>query len=81
MQESISLLMTVRNGGDKAVAAVQRMGDEYRAEIARLRLTDAEREALERARRAFRDMDHNDMTMQQLEDYEALCGLLERTAL
>jgi hypothetical protein len=47
-------------------------------EIARLRLTDAEREAVERARIAFRDMDHNAMTMQQLEDYEALCGLLER---
>ena len=51
---------------------------EQEAEIARLRLTDAEREAVDRARRAFRDMDHNDMTMQQLEDYEALCGLLER---
>jgi len=23
-------------------------------------------------------MDHNSMTMQQVEDYEALCGLLER---
>ncbi len=41
-------------------------------------LTDAEREAIDRARRAFRDMDHNSMTMQQVEDYEALCGLLER---
>jgi hypothetical protein len=42
-------------------------------------LTDAEREAVDRARIAFRDMDHNDMTMQQIEDYEAICGLLERT--
>lgn len=42
-------------------------------------LTDAEREAVERAKRAFRDMDHHDITMQQLEDYEALCGLLDRT--
>jgi len=41
-------------------------------------LTDAEREAVDRARIAFRDMDHNDMTMQQLEDFEALCDLLER---
>jgi hypothetical protein len=41
-------------------------------------LTDAEREAIERARLAFRDMDHNDMTMQQLEDFEALCDLMER---
>lgn len=43
-------------------------------------LTAAEREALERTRIAFRGMDHNAMTMQQLEDYEALCGLLERLA-
>lgn len=43
-------------------------------------LTDEEREAVDRARRAFRDMDHNDMTMQQLEDYEALCALLGRFA-
>jgi len=42
-------------------------------------LTDAEREAVDRVRIAFRDMDHNDMTMQQLEDYEAICDLLERT--
>lgn len=41
-------------------------------------LTDEEREAVDRARRALRDMDHNAMTMQQLEDYEAICGLLER---
>jgi hypothetical protein len=41
-------------------------------------LADAERDAIERARLAFRDMDHNDMTMQQLEDYEALCDLMER---
>jgi hypothetical protein len=41
-------------------------------------LTDAERAAVDRARIAFRDMDHNDMTMQQIEDYEAICGLLER---
>jgi hypothetical protein len=44
-----------------------------------VRLTDEEREAVDRARIAFRDMDHNDMTMQQIEDYEAICGLLERT--
>lgn len=44
-----------------------------------VRLTDDERDAVDRARQAFRDMDHNDMTMQQLEDYEALCKLLERS--
>ena len=43
-------------------------------------LTDAEREAVDRARIAFRDMDHNAMTMQQIEDYESLCVLLERLA-
>jgi hypothetical protein len=49
-----------------------------RPPVATPTLTDAEREAIDRARRAFRDMDHNSMTMQQVEDYEALCGLLER---
>ena len=43
-------------------------------------LTDAEREAVDRARIALRDMDHNAMTMQQIEDYESLCGLLLRLA-
>ena len=43
-------------------------------------LTDEEREAVDRARIAFRDMDHNAMTMQQIEDYESLCGLLLRLA-
>jgi len=42
-------------------------------------LTDEERGAVDRVRIAFRDMDHNDMTMQQIEDYEAICDLLERT--
>jgi len=42
-------------------------------------LTDEEREAVDRVRIAFRDMDHNDMTMQQIEDYEAICDLLQRT--
>jgi hypothetical protein len=50
-------------------------------EIKRLRLTDEEREAIDRVRIAFRDMDHNDMTRQQLEDYEAICHLLERVPL
>lgn len=53
--------------------------DEAADEIERLRLTDEEREAVDRVRIAFRDMDHNDMTMQQIEDYEAICDLLERT--
>ena len=46
------LLITIYNGGDEAVAAVQRMSQDWReqleqaaAEIERLRLTDAEREA------------------------------------
>jgi len=52
---------------------------ELEEQVASLRLTDEEREAVDRARIAFRDMDHNDMTMQQIEDYEAICDLLERT--
>lgn len=43
-------------------------------------LADAERAAVDRARIALRDMDHNAMTMQQIEDYESLCGLLLRLA-
>ena len=42
-------------------------------------LTDEEREVLDRVRIAFRELDHNDMTMQQIDDYEAICDLLERT--
>ena len=49
------LLITIHNGGDEAVAAVERMGKDWReqleqaaSEIERLRLTDAEREAIER---------------------------------
>jgi hypothetical protein len=53
--------------------------EELQREVARLRLTGEEREAVDRVRIAFRDMDHNDMTMQQIEDYEAICDLLERT--
>jgi hypothetical protein len=55
--------------------------EELQREVARLRLTDEEREAIDRVRIAFRDMDHNDMTRQQLEDYEAICHLLERVPL
>lgn len=65
--------------GTEAWVELWEVLQDARAEIARLRLTYAERAAVDRARRAFRDMSHNDMTMQQLEDYEALCGLLERT--
>ena len=51
------LLITVHNGGDEAVAAMERIGKDWReqleqaaSEIERLRLTDAEREAIEWAR-------------------------------
>lgn len=47
------LLITIYGGGDEAVAAVQRLGEDWRlqleaaaAEEDRLRLTDAEREAI-----------------------------------
>ena len=58
----------------------ERMAAEHEAANPPMRLTDAEREAVDRARIAFRDMDHNAMTMQQIEDYESLCGLLDRLA-
>ena len=61
------------------LARLHLLMDEAADEIERLRLTDKEREALDRVRVAYRDMDHNDMTMQQIEDYEAICDLLERT--
>lgn len=48
------LYITIHNGGDEAVAAVQRMGDDWRAqleqaaaEVERLRLTPEERKAIE----------------------------------
>jgi hypothetical protein len=63
---------------DALIQAMERV-QQLEAEIARLRLTDEERAAVDRVRIAFRDMDHNDMTMQQTEDYEAICDLLERT--
>jgi hypothetical protein len=63
---------------DALIQAMERV-QQLEAEVARLRLTDEEREAVDRVRIAFRDMDHNDMTMQQIEDYEAICDLLERT--
>ena len=58
----------------------ERMAAEHEAANPPMRLTDAEREAVDRARIALRDMDHNAMTMQQIEDYESLCGLLDRLA-
>ena len=64
------------NGGTEA----ERMAAEHEAANPPMRLTDAEREAVDRARIALRDMDHNAMTMQQIEDYESLCGLLDRLA-
>ena len=50
------LLITVHNGGDEAVAAVERIGKDWReqleqaaSEIERLRITDEEREAIRSA--------------------------------
>jgi hypothetical protein len=63
---------------DALIQAMERV-QQLEAEVKKLRLTDEEREAVDRVRIAFRDMDHNDMTMQQIEDYEAICDLLERT--
>jgi hypothetical protein len=57
------LHITIHNGGDQAVAAVERIGKDWReqleqaaSEVEQLRLTDAEREAIRHfgeARRAF----------------------------
>jgi hypothetical protein len=53
MKRMKDLHITIHNGGDDAVAAVERMGKDWReqleqaaSEIERLRLTDEEREAL-----------------------------------
>jgi hypothetical protein len=50
------LHITIHNGGDEAVAAVERIGKEWReqleqaaSEIEGMRLTDAEREAIKEA--------------------------------
>jgi hypothetical protein len=55
------LHITIYNGGDEAVAAVERMGKDWRAqleqaasEIEGMRLTDAEREAIYRAEARLR---------------------------
>ena len=70
-------LLTVRNGGDEAVAAVQRMGDDWRAmleqassEIEAARLTPEERMAVAWAVDAAKNDEH------PAEDI--LRGLLER---
>lgn len=74
-----SLASAGSHNTDMATARLSAANTWLQEEIKRLRLTDAEREAVDRVRIAFRDMDHNDMTMQQIEDYEAICDLLERT--
>jgi hypothetical protein len=77
------LLITVYGGGDEAVAAVERMGKDWReqleqaaSEIERLRLTDAEREAIECGIQAIGLAPYDERTLA----YAAtLRGLLERT--
>jgi hypothetical protein len=77
------LLITIHNGGDEAVAAVERMGKDWRehleqaaAEIERLRLTDAEREAIQTAMNAYGE-NNDDRECERIE--ATLWGLLERT--
>ena len=59
------LLITVHNGGEEAVAAVERIGKDWReqleqaaSEIERLRLTDEERKAIEYAELTLRCETH-----------------------
>lgn len=78
------LYITIHNGGDEAVAAVERMGEDWRQqleqaakEVEALRITNAEREAVRYmiAAAKFGQRD-DDLT----EEHAAtLRGLLERT--
>jgi len=79
------LLITIYGGGDDAVAAVQRIGEDWRlqleasaAEADRLRLTEAEREAVKLAVKMVGDP--SPITAPQVFEYAAtLRSLLERT--
>jgi hypothetical protein len=73
-------LITIHNGGDEAVAAVQRMSDDWRAqleqaakEVEGLRLTDAERGAVEAAIAYMAPVGNYDSRVQ-----DTLRGLLKR---
>jgi hypothetical protein len=77
------LHITVYNGGEGAVAAVERMGKDWRAqleqaasEIEGMRLTDAEREAVMLAETTLRD----DINGPCNEAAATLRGLLDRLA-
>jgi type IV pilus biogenesis protein CpaD/CtpE len=76
------LHITIHNGGDEAVAAVERMGKDWReqleqaaSEIERLRLTDAEREAIKEA------CDEGRWYPKDYHHIHTLRALLERTTL
>ena len=60
----------------EAHAEIRRLEDEHATEIARLRLTDAEREAIYRASQY---LSQNDVFEGMAEDAATLRGLLERT--
>lgn len=75
------LLVTVYGGGDEAVAAVERMGEDWRAMLEQAaRLTDAERASMTRAIETLEGVEYmeafraeNDATAAAI-----LRGLLER---
>jgi len=76
------LHITIHNGGDEAVAAVGRMGKDWReqleqaaSEIKRLRLTDAEREAIKEA------CDEGRWYPKDYHHIHTMRSLLERTTL
>jgi hypothetical protein len=74
------LHITIHNGGDEAVAAVERIGTEWRAqleqaasEIESLRLTEVEREAIKEA------CDEGRWYPKDYHHIHAMRALLERT--
>ena len=88
MGQMKDLLITVYGGGDDAVAAVQRIGEDWRlqleaaaSEVERLRLTDAERASMTRAIETLEGVEYMEAFRTENDATAAatLRGLLERT--
>ena len=90
MGQMKDFLITVHNGGDEAVAAVQRVSEDWRAqleqaadEIARLRLTDEEREAIHfMFRHAAQAADHDPFpdSADYIPHHKVISAMMERLA-